>query len=37
MISIGNKDALYYCFPKEGANVTRARLATEVMYKLKKG
>jgi len=37
MISIGNKDALYYCFPKSNVSVTRARLAAEVMYKMKKG
>ncbi len=36
IISIGNKDALYYCFPKEKAIVAKARLATEEMYKLYK-
>ncbi len=37
MISIGNKDALYYCFPKCGTVVTRARLAAEIMYRMKRG
>lgn len=37
MISIGNKDALYYCFPKGETVVTRARLAAEIMYKMKRG
>ena len=32
MISIGTKDALYYCFPKDGAVVTKARLAAEIFY-----
>ena len=36
IISIGNKDALYYCFPKEKDVVTRARLAAEEMYHLRK-
>jgi len=35
VIGIGNKERLYYCFPKENANVAKARLATEEMYKLK--
>ncbi|MBQ8269350.1 MAG: 1-acyl-sn-glycerol-3-phosphate acyltransferase [Clostridia bacterium] len=35
VISIGNHSALYYCFPKEDTtSVTKARLATEEMYKL---
>ncbi len=35
VISIGNQDALYYCFPKtERDVVTKARLATEEIYKL---
>lgn len=35
VISIGNHAALYYCFPKGDKNVvTKARLATEEMYKL---
>jgi hypothetical protein len=35
VIGIGNKDALYYCFPKDGASVTKARLATEELYQIK--
>ena len=34
VVGIGNRDALYYCFPKTGS-VTKARLATEELYKLK--
>ncbi len=37
VICIGNKDILYYCFPKNcGDVVAKARLATEEMYKLSK-
>ena len=36
IISIGNQDALYYCFPQGGHAVAKARLATEEMYKLYK-
>ena len=36
VICIGNKDALYYCFPKGSLPVAKARLATEELYKLKK-
>ena len=36
VICIGNQDALYYCFPKEGNVVTKARLAAEELYKMKK-
>ena len=37
MICIGNRDALYYCFPKEpGDVVAKTRMATEELYKLKK-
>ncbi len=36
VICIGNKDALYYCFPKGGDVVTKTRLATEELYKMKK-
>jgi len=36
VICIGNQDALYYCFPKGGNVVTKTRLATEELYKLKK-
>ena len=36
MISIGDKDGLYYCFPKDKTiPVAKARLATEELYKLK--
>ena len=36
VISIGDKDGLYYCFPKDKTiPVTKARLATEELYKLK--
>ena len=36
VICIGNHDALYYCFPKDGDVVAKTRLATEELYKLKK-
>lgn len=37
VICIGNKDALYYCFPKDGGDVVaKTRLAVEELYKLKK-
>ena len=37
MICIGNRDILYYCFPKNcGDVVARTRLAAEELYKLKK-
>ena len=36
IISIGNHDGLYYCFPKDQTSVAKARLATEEMYKLYK-
>ena len=36
VISIGSKDVLYYCFPKDKTvPVAKARLATEELYKLK--
>ena len=35
VVGIGNRDALYYCFPKTGS-VTKARLAAEELYKLNK-
>ena len=36
MICIGDKDALYYCFPKDKTiPVAKARLATEELFKLK--
>ena len=34
VICIGNKDALYYCFPKGNIPVAKARMATEELYKL---
>ncbi len=37
MISIGDKEYLYYCFPKEGYPVGKARLAVEEAYKIAKG
>jgi len=39
MISIGDYNYQYYCFPKDqkGAIVAKARLATEEMYKIVKG
>lgn len=37
MICIGNKDALYYCFPQgSGDVVAKTRLAQEELYKMKK-
>ena len=37
MICIGNRDALYYCFPQgAGDVVAKTRLAQEELYKLKK-
>ena len=37
VICIGNKDALYYCFPQNcGDVVAKTRLAQEELYKLKK-
>jgi hypothetical protein len=37
VISIGNSDALYYCFPKvEGDIVAKVRLAAEELYKIAK-
>ena len=36
VICIGNKDALYYCFPAEDVSVAKARLAVEELYKIKK-
>ena len=35
VICIGNKDRLYYCFPKERDVVAKARMATEELYKMK--
>ncbi len=36
IICIGNRDVLYYCFPRGGDVVAKTRLATEELYKLKK-
>ncbi len=36
VICIGNLDALYYCFPKDGCSVAKTRMAAEELYKLKK-
>lgn len=36
VICIGDKDRLYYCFPKENVPVAKARLAAEELYKIKK-
>ena len=36
IICIGNKDALYYCFPQCGDVVAKTRMAAEELYKLKK-
>ena len=36
VIGIGNKERLYYCFPEQRNVVTKARLAAEELYKLKK-
>ena len=35
-IGIGNKDMLFYCFPKGNVSVVKTRLATEEIYKLKR-
>ena len=34
--AIGTNDTLYYCFPQGSDVVTKARIATEELYKLKK-
>ena len=34
IISIGNRDALYYCFPKDNTPVLKARLAAEELFKI---
>ena len=36
VICIGNKQILYYCFPKNGEPVAKARLASEELYKITK-
>lgn len=35
IIGIGNRQALYYCFPKTNLPVAKARLAVEELYKMK--
>ena len=36
VIGIGDNEFSYFCFPKENISVTKARLATEELYKIKK-
>lgn len=36
VIGIGNNEFSYFCFPKKAVSVTKARLATEELYKMKK-
>jgi hypothetical protein len=36
VIGIGDNEFSYFCFPKTNISVTKARLATEELYKLKK-
>ena len=36
VIGIGDNEFSYFCFPKEMVSVTKARLATEELYKMKK-
>lgn len=36
MIGIGNNEFSYFCFPESHVSVTKARLATEELYKMKK-
>ena len=36
VVCIGNADALYYCFPKDGTPVAKTRMAAEELYKMKK-
>ena len=36
MIGIGDNEFSYFCFPKAKTSVTKARLATEELYKIKK-
>ena len=37
VIGIGDNEFSYFCFPKAEVSVTKARLATEELYKMKKG
>ena len=36
VIGIGDNEFSYFCFPKGNVSVTKARLATEELYKMKK-
>ena len=36
VIGIGDNEFSYFCFPKENVSVTKARLATEELYQMKK-
>ena len=36
IIGIGDNEFSYFCFPKENVSVSKARLATEELYKMKK-
>ena len=36
VIGIGDNEFSYFCFPKTEVSVTKARLATEELYKMKK-
>lgn len=36
VIGIGNNEFSYFCFPKSAVSVSKARLATEELYKMKK-
>ena len=36
VIGIGDNEFSYFCFPKSDASVTKARLATEELYKIKR-
>lgn len=36
VIGIGDNEFSYFCFPKNNVSVTKARLATEELYKIKK-
>ena len=36
VIGIGDNEFSYFCFPKDNISVTKARLATEELYKIKK-
>lgn len=36
VIGIGDNEFSYFCFPKDNVSVTKARLATEELYKIKK-